>query len=64
MQTTTPFIQLILEKVCLAAVYDDNSSKNKEECLVVTKFDGGNVGTKGGGIQKMVGDIVITCPEK
>ena len=43
-----------MEKVCLPAVYDDNSSKSKEEALVMTKFDGFAVGTKGGGIQKMV----------
>ena len=54
LKTTTQFIQLILEKVCLAAVYDDNSSKSKEDALVITKFDGCAVGTKGGGIQKMV----------
>ena len=59
-QTTTQFIQLIMEKVCLATVYDDNSSKSKEEALVITKFDGGAVGTKGGGIQKMVGSSLIS----
>ena len=50
-----------MEKVCLATVYDDNSSKSKEESLVITKFDGGNVGTKGGGIQKMVSKKTSSC---
>ena len=48
-----------MERVCLAVVYDDNSSKNKEEQLVITKFDGCAVGTKGGGIQKMVRTKII-----
>ena len=45
-------------------VYDDSSSKSKEENLAITKFDGGNVGTKGEGIKSLVRGYYLLTNKK
>ena len=47
-------MQAILGKVGLMVSYDDLDSLNKEEMLGVVAFDGGNIGTKQDGLQKLV----------
>ena len=53
-KATPQFLQTILSKVGMMVAYDDMDSISKEEGLGVLAFDGGNIGTKQDGLQKLV----------